>query len=52
VKKPASAPLWVALAAVHLNAGDLPGARAAASRALELDPASADAKLILGRTSP
>jgi O-antigen ligase len=52
VKKPASAPLWVALAAVHLNAGDLPGARAAANRALELDPASADAKQILGRTGP
>jgi predicted Zn-dependent protease len=48
----------VALAEAHLRAGDPPAARAAAARALALDPASAEAKRVLaeigksGRTEP
>ena len=51
-KKPASAPLWVALAAVHLNEGDAAGARVAAQRALALDPTSEDAKRLLELAGP
>jgi tetratricopeptide (TPR) repeat protein len=51
-KKPASAPLWVALAAVHLNEGDPAGARLAAQRALALDPTSDDARRLLERAGP
>jgi tetratricopeptide (TPR) repeat protein len=42
--------LWAGLAKVHLAAGNPTAARAAALRALELDPANSDAKSVLAAT--
>ena len=51
-KKSRSAPLWAALAQVQLAAGNPAAARLAAARALESDPASADALRVLDATTP
>src|SRR5207244_446306 len=45
-----TATLWAALAQVQLAGGNTTAARAAAARALELDPTSADARAILTAT--
>jgi O-antigen ligase/tetratricopeptide (TPR) repeat protein len=45
-----SAALWAGLAQVHLAAGNPTAARAAASRALELDPSNAEAKKVIAAT--
>jgi O-antigen ligase/Flp pilus assembly protein TadD len=50
--KPQSLPLWVALAQVHYQAGNLTAARIAALRALQLDQNSAEARRILAVTGP